>query len=370
MSTAASLPRFKITFADSIKQYTYSWEGYKSQKGDKYNQVQRSIKRATIGEIINQYNMLSFSNLWNEPLRQLFIDEITDRILSDATFALMTVWRSIKDWSSKPFVFLLIGFEDSYDILDENGEPVLENDPGVTYTTVINNELSEENQRKIIGLLLKNNQPQVTLRYNENKVWITQIADVPLQAYPDLSNEVIVPATIYRSPDLHILYLMLEGIEKKTYHILNIGPKINKEVESLFDNDPVQFSDFEIVPLPPPEDIIKKIQEKTEYAGLWDKIHLTALKCRTPEDVARFSIWIWDVCKNLPCSECKYHMLHYILQNPPQDCVVDTGLIGSEKAHEQVAFYWSWKFHNEVNARIGKPEVPYEVAFDRYSQML
>jgi len=282
----------------------------------------------------------------------------------------MTVWRSIKDWSARPFVSLHIGFEDGYDILDEDGEPVLENDPGANYATVSNAELSEADQRKIIGLLLKNDQLQATLRYDADKVWITRIADVSLQAHPDLSLEVKVPVTVYRSPDLHLLHLMLEGIEQKTYHILNTGSEINQEVKSLFEDAPAQFSGFELVPLPPPEDIIKKIQEKSEYAGLWDKIHLTALKCRTPEDVARFSIWIWEVCKNLPCSECKYHMLHYILQNPPQDCVVDSGLIGQEQAREQVAFYWSWKFHNEVNTRIEKPEVPYEVAFDRYSQML
>lgn len=363
-SNQAEVPSLRNPFVDSMNRYTYSWEGYKSEKGEKYAQIKKIIQEATIDEILNQYNRLSFANLWNEPLCQLFKDEISERILSDATFTFMTVWRSLKDWLEKPFVSLHIGFEESYDIIDYDGEPVLENDPGANYVTVSNNQLSEEDQRNIIGLFLVNNNIEATVEYDMNDILITHVEKISLKTkISNVSSELIIPVTIYRSPDLHLLHLILDGIENKTYPIINNRSEI-ESLDWLNNETSTSLSNVEMIPLPPPEELVKKIQNKSEYANLWDKIHLTALKCATSESLAQYSIWIWDICKNLPCSECKYHMLQYILQNPPQDCVP------SEEAREHIAFYWSWKFHNNVNARIDKPEVPYQIAFERYSAMI
>jgi mitochondrial FAD-linked sulfhydryl oxidase len=44
----------------------------------------------------------------------------------------------------------------------------------------------------------------------------------------------------------------------------------------------------------------------------------------------------------LPCPECKKHAYRYLLRNPPD-------LSGNEAFR-----MWAWRFHNAVNARLGK----------------
>lgn len=50
---------------------------------------------------------------------------------------------------------------------------------------------------------------------------------------------------------------------------------------------------------------------------------------------------------NLPCDECRYHAMCYVLQNPP--ALASTHTFRS----------WVWRFHNDVNIRLGKPFYPY-----------
>jgi hypothetical protein len=57
--------------------------------------------------------------------------------------------------------------------------------------------------------------------------------------------------------------------------------------------------------------------------------------------------------ENLPCPECRRHSLEYIQQDPP------------DLSSSQALQVWAWSFHNNVNARLGKPLFP----FTAYSQL-
>lgn len=56
---------------------------------------------------------------------------------------------------------------------------------------------------------------------------------------------------------------------------------------------------------------------------------------------------IWAFVAQLPCARCRSHAIQYILARPPD-------LASSKKLQE-----WMWRFHNAVNARLGKPLMPY-----------
>jgi hypothetical protein len=111
--------------------------------------------------------------------------------------------------------------------------------------------------------------------------------------------------------------------------------------------------------LPPVSELLQKIKDKSNIPELWPKIHITALKCNNLE---KFGEWLWQIFKNLPC-DCKWHSLLYIQKNPPTDLV-------STSPDDDNAFIWSWKFHNDVNKRLNKPEFPYEEALTYYTSLL
>ena len=93
-------------------------------------------------------------------------------------------------------------------------------------------------------------------------------------------------------------------------------------------------------------------QSKLWGPGEWHSIHITAAWADTPEKFRFFCMWIRNQIENLPCSDCITHARAYMLANPP------------EKAED--AFIWSWRFHNSVNRRLGKPEMEYNTAKQLY----
>lgn len=56
---------------------------------------------------------------------------------------------------------------------------------------------------------------------------------------------------------------------------------------------------------------------------------------------------IWNFVSNLPCDECKFHAIRFVMQSPP----------ALESTYSMQT--WAWKFHNSVNARLGKPVISY-----------
>ena len=346
----------------ALTNYASSMEGYSSSKGSRYTSLKSIIERSTISEILEEYNRISINKIWNEPLNQLFQDEIKERVLSEATFVIGTVWRSIENWRLKPYVYIQVGFDEDYSVIDADGEPILESDPVVSSFTIPNVQLAEETQRDILELIL-NSKPKATVRISES-IQVVQLENFTLStphSIRELHGDVTVETTVYHMPDLHLLYLILENIWKKTYEPIDLySIQYNEEIAEIESYN----LNRTVIPLPSAEDLANKIKDKSNYSAIWDSIHINALKINSPEAFDKFTIWIWDVCKYLPCSECKYHMLQYILENSPQNTVP------SEKGRDNPAFYWTWQFYNAVNKRIKKPEIEYEVALEYYSKKL
>ena len=87
--------------------------------------------------------------------------------------------------------------------------------------------------------------------------------------------------------------------------------------------------------------------------GIWYTIHMLSAKAITPERKAVFREYMKFLSEdNLPCSNCSYHLREYLMQNPLEK--------------ELNYFVWSWRFHNTVNQRLGKPEVDFETASKLY----
>lgn len=282
-------------------------------------------------------------------------------MLSDSTFMISTVWRSIKEWMEEPCVIVQVGFEERYYLLDRDGEIISDNDPIISDSTIMNDEFPEETQRILIDNFM---QPsiQAEVIVTEEAIEIISIdghkikvSEFELGSNSEIGTKMTVPVKIYHRPDFNLMYLILQNTQNESYQVIDLySDQTETTVETVQNQrrnpapiiEPTQ-------PLPSPEEI----QDKKK---LWDKIHLTALKSESAEAFARFCVWIWDVSRSLECGECKYHMIHYITKNPPQDCTVQ----------ERTAFYWSWQFHNSVNEITGKPTYEYEVALEHYLQLL
>lgn len=88
------------------------------------------------------------------------------------------------------------------------------------------------------------------------------------------------------------------------------------------------------------------------YRRLWDEIHTKAAQVRDPRTHRDFCIWIRSISNKMNCGTCKRHLKEYIDQNPPETAIND--------------FTWTWEFHNDVNQRLGKPQMDYTTAAIRY----
>lgn len=352
--------------------YIYSWEGLSSTKGDKYKRLRKEIENVTIPEILALYNINCVEKIWTEPLDEIYSQELLERILSDATFSAVTVWRSIKEWSQAPYMTVQLGFDEDYPILDVDDEPILEDDPVAMSFTITNDEFPEEIQRDLIHKFLTET-TNITIQLETDNIYATKIGDISLMKSHSTrhaklsrlvqianSTEINIPLKVYHTPDLHLLYIMLDNIKKKNYEIIDLYGRYEKElaIQEQFHSSEFQI---EVVSLPPVEELIRKVKGRENLPELWKKIHITALKCN---DLNKFSEWIWMIIKNLPC-DCKWHALHYIQRNPPTDLVPT-----SSDNDINIAFYWSWQFHNDVNKRLDKSEFPYEEALDYYSQLI
>ncbi|HVE12209.1 MAG TPA: Erv1/Alr family FAD-linked sulfhydryl oxidase [Elusimicrobiota bacterium] len=88
----------------------------------------------------------------------------------------------------------------------------------------------------------------------------------------------------------------------------------------------------------------------------WNRIHVATIRFpATPSlaDEVKVRSRIVQFVTELPCPECRKDAVGYITQNPP----------ATRNTH--ALQIWGWRFHNAVNARLGKPAFP----FDRYCQV-
>lgn len=100
--------------------------------------------------------------------------------------------------------------------------------------------------------------------------------------------------------------------------------------------------------------------------GTWNVIHRIAFKSRTREEQLNFIQLMKDICYGFPCSLCKGHCTEYI-KNHPMEEYIDTTLEVKGEKIVMGMFVWTWKFHNAVNARIKKPIMSWDTAYNLYS---
>jgi len=107
---------------------------------------------------------------------------------------------------------------------------------------------------------------------------------------------------------------------------------------------------------------------KPEYVGpgIWILIHKKARAAVTDKKKAKFIKLMAWICKNFPCHTCANHCAEYYRENPPTKFMQLKVLINNQ-TEELGMFVWSWYFHNAVNARIGKPIMTFETAYQLFT---
>lgn len=97
---------------------------------------------------------------------------------------------------------------------------------------------------------------------------------------------------------------------------------------------------------------IQDHKRKTWGEGIWIAKHLDAVEANTPVKSSLFCGQFRHICMNLPCPECSKDALTYLQNNPP------------EKSPD--VFIWLYEFHNHVNRKLGKAEMPFVEARNLY----
>lgn len=78
---------------------------------------------------------------------------------------------------------------------------------------------------------------------------------------------------------------------------------------------------------------------------VWMQIHRMSLVLNDNE----FTEFIKQVFNSIECPKCKNHMREYLKKHKLKD-------------YPGRKFEWSWEFHNEVNKRLKKRQVPFNRA--------
>ncbi len=99
--------------------------------------------------------------------------------------------------------------------------------------------------------------------------------------------------------------------------------------------------------------------------GTWNVIHRNAFNARNNVQQLAFIQLMKDICYGFPCHVCKGHCTEYIKNHPMEDYLNVPVEINGEKLMLGL-FVWTWKFHNAVNARLKKPIMSWDTAYNLY----
>ena len=92
--------------------------------------------------------------------------------------------------------------------------------------------------------------------------------------------------------------------------------------------------------------------------GYWSALHKIGAQATNDEGKKFFMDYIKFIRTHFPCSDCKNHINEYVNANPIEPYLKDA----------DGCFNWTWKFHNTVNRRLKKREVPFEEAVKIYKK--
>lgn len=94
--------------------------------------------------------------------------------------------------------------------------------------------------------------------------------------------------------------------------------------------------------------------------GMWATIHILSFNANTKSDQIQFIKTMKIIVNNIPCETCRGHAKEYVKTHKMEEFL-------NEKGYGM--FMYTWKFHNTVNQRLGKPIMSYDMAFHRYNQL-
>lgn len=225
-------------FTQIVANYINSWEGHTQVEGENYILLRDRLENTTIEELNIEYNALTQQHLWNVPLLDLFYDEFRNRMFSETTFSITTSWHSVEEWKRNPFVLIMVGFEDSYPIIDGNGLLILPDDPKVLHYTLTTDDLSTKYQEAIIRLLLHNH-INANVEVSSNKIQIVGLENTNAEisfVTPSIGGEHIqIKASIREAPDWNLYCQIYTAL--KNQNPVVIDPMQDKLINQLIDID-------------------------------------------------------------------------------------------------------------------------------------
>jgi len=100
--------------------------------------------------------------------------------------------------------------------------------------------------------------------------------------------------------------------------------------------------------------------------GTWNVIHRIAFKARIHDKQIIFIELMKEICYGFTCIVCKDHCTEYI-KNHPMEEYIDVLVDINGECIPIGMFVWTWKFHNAVNARLGKPIMSWDTVYNLYA---
>ncbi len=97
--------------------------------------------------------------------------------------------------------------------------------------------------------------------------------------------------------------------------------------------------------------------------GIWYTIHkkaYLAINARSKQEFIDYMMWLREY---FPCTKCRNHIIEYIDTHPLES----QWHLRLSNGRDIGMFSWSWLFHNAVNLRLEKPQMPFETAYHLYS---
>lgn len=98
--------------------------------------------------------------------------------------------------------------------------------------------------------------------------------------------------------------------------------------------------------------------------GMWFMIHRQARRAVTPMKKEIFIDEMEDLMKTHRCGTCGPHMIEFNELHPIRDYYMIINAFGEDIG----MFKWTWELHNDVNERLGKPTVPFDIAYAYYKE--
>jgi hypothetical protein len=107
---------------------------------------------------------------------------------------------------------------------------------------------------------------------------------------------------------------------------------------------------------------LDKIKDPKVFGpGTWNNLHIQGRDANTYAKKLAYIRTVELVLQSLWCGTCREDSLAYLKEHPLTlywNIIVDGEDVGM--------FYWSVDFHNWVNRKLGKPQVPRDIAYRFY----